>query len=251
MLYSSYGTTQGGNRMRNVLITGGSRGIGAAAVCAFAAQGDRVFINYQKNQKKAQRLAEETGGTAIAADVADPAQVKAMLQKINQLSGGIDVLVNNAGFAQFSMFDALSDTDWDRMLQVTLSGAFYCIRGVLPHMIHQKKGNIINISSMWGIAGAACEVAYSTAKAGLIGMTKALAKEVGPSGIRVNCVAPGAIETDMNAALSPDTLQSLKEETPLGRLGTPEEIAEIILLLSKPDSFFTGQVISPNGGLVI
>ncbi|WP_264175690.1 elongation factor P 5-aminopentanone reductase [Ructibacterium gallinarum] len=237
--------------MRNILITGGSRGIGAATARAFAAQGDRVFINYRQNRNKALALAGEIGGTAIAADVADASQVAVMLQEITHLAGGVDVLINNAGFAQFSMFDALSDTEWDRMMQVTLNGAFYCIRGVLPYMIHQKQGNIINISSMWGITGAACEVAYSTAKAGLIGMTKALAKEVGPSGIRVNCVAPGVIDTDMNASLSQDTIRSLKEETPLGRLGTPEEIADTILFLAKPDSFITGQVISPNGGLVI
>lgn len=237
--------------MRNILITGGSRGIGAATARAFAAQGDRVFINYRQNRNKALALAGEIGGTAIAADVADASQVTVMLQEITHLAGGVDVLINNAGFAQFSMFDALSDMEWNRMMQVTLSGAFYCIRGVLPYMIHQKQGNIINISSMWGITGAACEVAYSTAKAGLIGMTKALAKEVGPSGIRVNCVAPGVIDTDMNASLSQDTIRSLKEETPLGRLGTPEEIADTILFLAKPDSFITGQVISPNGGLVI
>ncbi|MBE5039764.1 3-oxoacyl-ACP reductase FabG [Oscillospiraceae bacterium DSM 107454] len=238
-------------KLRNILITGGSRGIGAATARAFAAQGDRVFINYRQNRNKALALAGEIGGTAIAADVADASQVAVMLQEITHLAGGVDVLINNAGFAQFSMFDALSDTEWDRMMQVTLNGAFYCIRGVLPYMIHQKQGNIINISSMWGITGAACEVAYSTAKAGLIGMTKALAKEVGPSGIRVNCVAPGVIDTDMNASLSQDTIRSLKEETPLGRLGTPEEIADTILFLAKPDSFITGQVISPNGGLVI
>ena len=137
------------------------------------------------------------------------------------------------------------------MLQVTLSGAFYCIREALPAMIHQKSGSIINISSMWGICGASCEVAYSTAKAGLIGMTKALAKEVGPSGISVNCVAPGAIATDMSQALTEETIHALCQETPLGRLGTAEEIANTVLFLAKGEHFITGQVISPNGGLVI
>ena len=137
------------------------------------------------------------------------------------------------------------------MLAVTLSGAFYCIRHALPHMIHQKSGAIVNVSSIWGLTGAACEVAYSAAKAGLIGMTKALAKEVGPSGIRVNCVAPGVIDTVMNQSLTAETLEQLCSDTPLGRLGTPEDVAETILFLCKADSFFTGQVLSPNGGLVI
>ena len=237
--------------MKTVLITGASRGIGAAAARAFAGQGDRVFINYLTSRDAAQTLAQETGGTALCADISDPGQVAGMLEQIRVLAGGVDVLVNNAGFAQFSMFDALTDAQWHRMLDVTLSGAFYCIRGVLPYMLHQKKGCIINVSSIWGITGAACEVAYSTAKAGLIGMTKALAKELGPSGIQVNCVAPGMVDTDMNASLTPETLSALKEETPLGRVGTPEDIARTILFLADPESFLTGQVISPNGGLVI
>ncbi len=233
--------------MRNVLITGASRGIGAATARLFAQMGDKVYINYRTEKEAAQRLAAEIGGVALCADVANPLQVEVML---NQLPG-IDVLVNNAGFSQFAFFDTLSHEDWQRMLDVTLSGAFYCIQGVLPHMIHQKKGAIINVSSIWGITGAACEVAYSTAKAGLIGMTRALAKEVGPSGISVNCVAPGVIDTAMNQTLSEETLAELREETPLGRLGTPEEIADSIYFLAKPDSFITGQVLSPNGGLVI
>lgn len=231
--------------MRNVLVTGASRGIGAAIARAFSDNGDNVFINYNLNKEKAESLAAKLNGTAVWADVSDPTAVKAMLEK----TGGIDVLVNNAGFAQFSMFDALSHEDWHKMIDVTLSGAFYCIKGVLPHMIHQKQGSIINISSIWGVTGASCEVAYSTAKAGLIGMTKALAKEVGPSGIRVNCVAPGVIDTDMNSTLTPETIQELIDETPLCRLGTPEDIAKAVLFLSEPNSFITGQVLSINGGL--
>ena len=230
--------------MRNVLVTGASRGIGAAIAREFAKNGDRVFINYNKSREKAELLATEIGGTAVWADVADSDAVKEMLQK----TGDIDVLVNNAGFAQFSMFDALSNEDWHRMIDVTLSGAFYCTRGVLPYMIHKKQGSIINISSIWGVTGASCEVAYSTAKAGLIGMTKALAKEVGPSGIRVNCVAPGVIDTDMNSTLTPDTISDLIEEIPLGRIGTPEDIAKAVVFLAKPNSFITGQVLSINGG---
>lgn len=233
--------------MRTVLITGGSRGIGAATARLFAAQGDRVFINYQKDEANAKTLCEEIGATALKGDVASPADVDRMFQSMP----GIDVLVNNAGFAQFQFFDALTDEDWQRMLAVTLSGAFYCIRRALPHMIHQKSGAIVNVSSIWGLTGAACEVAYSAAKAGLIGMTKALAKEVGPSGIRVNCVAPGVIDTVMNQSLTTETLEQLCSDTPLGRLGTPKDIAETILFLCKEDSFFTGQVLSPNGGLVI
>lgn len=230
--------------MRNVLVTGASRGIGAAIAREFSKNGDKVFINYNTSREKAENLAKEINGTAVWADVADHDAVKEMLQK----TGDIDVLVNNAGFAQFSMFDALSDEDWHRMIDVTLSGAFYCTRGVLPHMIHQKQGSIINISSIWGVTGASCEVAYSTAKAGLIGMTKALAKEVGPSGIRVNCIAPGVIDTDMNSILAPDTVAQLIEEIPLGRIGTPEDIAKAVLFLAEPNSFITGHVLNINGG---
>ncbi len=233
--------------MRNVLITGASRGIGAATARLFAQNGHKVYLNYRTEKEAAENLALELGGVALCADVADSGQVAEMLEQIP----GVDVLVNNAGFAQFGFFDALSDADWHRMLDVTLSGAFYCSRGVLPHMIHRKSGAIVNVSSIWGLTGSACEVAYSTAKAGLVGMTRALAKEVGPSGITVNCVAPGIIDTAMNEALAKDTIAQLKEETPLGRLGTPEDIAKAIYYLAEPDSFVTGQVLSPNGGFLI
>ncbi len=237
--------------MKTVLITGASRGIGAATARVFAENGYRVVINYKSSKQKAEALAEEIGGIAICADVADSKQVSAMIEEIRQKVGGVDILVNNAGFAQFSMFDALTDEQWQSMMNVTLSGAFYCIRGVLPNMIHKKSGAIINISSIWGICGSACEVAYSAAKAGLIGMTKALAKEVGPSGITVNCVAPGMIDTEMNQTLDSNTIAELCSETPLGRMGTPEDIAKTILFLAEDGHFITGQVISPNGGLVI
>ncbi|MBQ4145744.1 MAG: 3-oxoacyl-ACP reductase FabG [Clostridia bacterium] len=233
--------------MRNVLITGASRGIGEATARLFAKNGDKVYINYRTEKGKAEKIAEEIGGVAVYADISNSSQVKEMLDKIPD----IDVLVNNAGFAQFQFFDALSDEDWYRMMDVTLSGAFYCIRGVLQSMIHKKSGSIINVSSIWGITGSACEVAYSTAKAGLIGMTKALAKEVGLSGITVNCVAPGIVDTEMNKNLSCETIKELCEETPLGRLATPEEIAKTIYFLAEPDTFITGQIISPNGGFVI
>ncbi len=232
--------------MRTVLITGASRGIGAATARAFAALGDKVIINYNKSEKEAVALADEIGGTAIKADVSSVAEVKNMFA----VAGEVDILVNNAGIASFSFFDQISDSEWEKIIGTNLTGAFYCSREVIPQMISRKSGAIVNVSSMWGMVGASCEVAYSAAKAGLIGMTKALAKEVGPSGITVNCVAPGAIDTDMNKLLDEDALKSLCEETPLGRLGTAEEVAEAIVFLSQ-NKFITGQVISPNGGLVI
>ena len=237
--------------MKNILITGASRGIGAAAARALSDNGNKIFVNYKTNREKAEALASEIGGTAVQADVSDSVQVKNMVSYINSLCGGIDVLINNAGIASFSVFDALYDEDWHNIINTNLSGAFYCIKNVLPHMIHQKSGCIINISSMWGITGASCEVAYSAAKAGLIGMTKALAKETGPSGIRVNCIAPGVIDTDMNSNLSSDALDTLKDEIPLCRIGTAAEVAEVIKFLTESGSYITGQVISPNGGMVI
>lgn len=233
--------------MRNVLITGASRGIGAATARAFAERGDKVFINYNNSQEAAEELAKETGGVAIRADVSNANEVNAMFEKI----GSVDILINNAGISGFYMLDAMSDEEWKRMIDVNLNSVFYCTRAVLPQMINRKQGAIVNVSSMWGICGASCEVAYSTAKAGIIGFTKALAKEVGPSGIRVNCVAPGVIDTDMNKALDEDAKKALCEETPLGRLGTPEEIAKAIVFLADENSFITGQILSPNGGLVI
>lgn len=233
--------------MRNVLITGASRGIGAATARAFAEHGDRVIINYNKSRKEAESLAAEIGGIAICADVSNPDAVSKMVDE----AGNIDVLINNAGVYGFHMLDAMTDDEWGRIIGVNLNSVFYCTRAVLPQMIRRKSGVIVNVSSMWGICGASCEVAYSTAKAGVIGFTKALAKEVGPSGIRVNCVAPGVIDTDMNKCLDADAKAALCEETPLGRFGTPEEIANSIVFLADENSFITGQVLSPNGGLVI
>ncbi len=233
--------------MRNVLITGASRGIGAETARYFAKKGDRVFINYNKSEKGAKALAEEIDGIAVKADVSNSQEVKKMFEEI----GNIDVLINNAGVAGFYMLDAMSDEEWNKILSVNLSGAFYCIREVLPYMISQKRGSIINVSSIWGETGGACEVAYSASKAGLIGLTKALAKEVGPSGIRVNCVAPGTINTDMNKNLDKDAIKEICEETPLGRLGTAEDVAKAIYFLADEESFITGQVLGVNGGFVI
>lgn len=233
--------------MRNVLITGASKGIGKAAAELFSELGDNVFINYNQSEKAAKELEKKTGGVAIKADVSDSYQVKKMFEKIN----GVDVLVNNAGIDGFYLTDSMTDDEWKKIIDVNLSGAFYCAREALKYMISKKSGAIVNVSSIWGITGASCEVAYSAAKAGLIGFTKALAKEVGPSGIRVNCVAPGVIDTDMNKNLDFDSKRKLCEETPLGRMGTAAEVAEAIYFLSSEEGFITGQVLSPNGGFVI
>ena len=233
---------------KTVLITGASRGIGAAAARLFAKEDYHVIINYRKSKAEAEKLAAETGAEIFCADVRDRSQVDAMFSAC----GGVDILINNAGISRFGLFSDLTSAEWHEMLDTTLTGAYHCIQAALPHMIHQKDGRILNISSIWGITGASCETAYSTAKAGLIGMTRALAKELGPSGIRVNCVAPGVIDTDMNAHLTKETLASLQEETPLGTIGTPEDVARLLLFLAgRGGDFITGQVISPNGGFVI
>lgn len=233
---------------KTVLITGASRGIGACAARLFAAAEFRVIINYLKSNDAAEKLAKEIGADTFCADVKCADEVSAMFSHC----GGVDVLINNAGISRFGLFSDLTPVEWHEMIDTTLTGAYNCIQSALPYMIHKKSGRIINISSIWGIAGASCEVAYSTAKAGLIGMTKALAKELGPSGIRVNCVAPGVIDTDMNAALSDETIAGLKDETPLGTIGTPEDIARLLVFLAgRGGDFITGQVISPNGGFLI
>lgn len=233
--------------MKRVLITGASRGIGAACARLFAKSGYDVIINYNNSKDEALRLAREIGAETIRADVSSSAQVDDMFKA----AGEVNILVNNAGISGFYMLDAMSDDEWNKMIGVNLNGVFYCTRAVLPQMLRRKSGAIVNVSSMWGICGSSCEAAYSASKAGVIGLTKALAKEVGPSGIRVNCVAPGAIDTDMNKKLGGDAIKELCEETPLGRLGSPEEVARAILFLADDDGFITGQVLSPNGGLVI
>lgn len=237
---------------QTVLVTGASHGIGAAAARAFAAQGCRVAVNYYRSETEAEALASEIGGIAVRADVANRDQVSEMIQTVADTLGPIEVLVNNAAIAGFQLFTDLTEEEWSRMLAVNLTGAFHCAQAVVPGMIHRKQGKIINVSSIWGLTGASFEVAYSASKAGLIGMTKALAKELGPSNIQVNCVAPGVVDTKMNASLTPADLESIKEETPLGVIGRPEDIAQTITFLaSSAADFITGQVISPNGGFVI
>lgn len=243
--------------MDTVLITGAATGIGKAAALLFAAEGYNVAVHYNKSEKEALALCERIaaqGGRAVAvrADVANTAQVNAMTQRVAEVFGHIDVLINNAGLAQTKLFTDLTADDWDAMFSVNVKGVFHCSQAVLPGMISRKAGCIVNVSSIWGMVGASCEVHYSAAKAAVIGLTKALAKELGPSGIRVNCVAPGVIETRMIDGLDDNTKEALKEETPLGRLGTAQDVAQAIRFLASENAgFITGQVLSPNGGFVI
>ncbi len=242
---------------KTVFITGASRGIGRAAALCFAKNDYNVAICYNKNEPAAEEvLAEITafGGSAaiFKADVSDMAQVSGAIKNAKKTFGTIDVLINNAGIAQQKVFPDITEEDWDNMFDVNVKGMFNTCKCVFDDMIDKKAGKIINISSIWGVSGASCEVHYSAAKAAVIGFTKALAKELAPSGICVNCVAPGVIKTDMLSSFDENTLASLAEETPLGRLGTPEDIANVLMFLASDKAdFITGQVISPNGGFVI
>lgn len=239
--------------MKRVLITGGSRGIGAEIVRTFAAEGAVVAFFYRNRHEDAQKVANETGATAIAADISDPDEVRrAVAEARVALGGGIDVLVCNAGISRFALSRDVSDAEWRQMLDTDLSGAFYLAREVQGDMIRKGAGRIIHIGSMWGKVGASMEVAYSAAKAGIRGLTMALAKELGPSGITVNCVEPGVIATEMNAALSAQALEELQEETPLCRLGTPADVAAAVqFLASDAASFITGQCLGVDGGFAI
>ncbi|MDO4270758.1 MAG: SDR family NAD(P)-dependent oxidoreductase [Eubacteriales bacterium] len=234
---------------RTVWVTGGSRGIGAACVRAFAAAGDRVAFTYRRSADRAAALAAETGALAVRADCVDEAATRAAYAEIESRLGAPDTLVCNAGIAEQKLFQDITDADWLRLLDVNLLGAVRAIRASLPGMLHRKRGSIVTVSSIWGQSGASCESHYAASKAALIGLTKSLALELGPSGIRVNCVAPGVIDTEMNAAHSIDTLRELAEQTPLGRLGTAEEVADsIVYLCSDKASFVTGQVLGATGG---
>lgn len=238
---------------QTVLITGASRGIGAAAARLFAAQGYRVAICCHTQMEKAEELAASLpDAAAFTADVAKETDVVRMVDAVHSRFGEIHVLVNNAGIAMQKMFTDTTAADWNRIFDVNVTGIFYSCRAVLPEMIRRKSGRIVNVSSMWGVTGASCEVAYSASKAAVIGLTKALAKEVGLSGITVNCVAPGVIDTEMNANLSAEDRAVLCDETPLARIGTAQEAAQAILFLaSDRASFVTGQVLGVNGGIVI
>lgn len=238
--------------MNTVLITGGSRGIGRAMVELFSSNGYSVAFTYKNSETQAKSLAESTGAVAIYADSACEADVISAVRLAEERLGHIDCLINNAGVSSFSLFTDLTLEDWNEHLAINLTGAFLYTKAVIPGMISRKVGRIINITSMWGITGSSCEVHYSTAKAGLIGMTKALAKELGPSGITVNAIAPGLIETDMNKCLSNDDIKVIEEETPLMRVGAPSEVASCALFLAgEGASFITGEVLNVSGGYLI
>ena len=243
--------------MSTVLITGASRGIGAQCALTFAREGYDVALNYCRSEEKALALVREiealgVRACAVQADVADSMQVKKMFETVRAELGTVDVLVNNAGVAHVGLLTDMTDDEWRRVIDTDLSGTFYCCREALSDMIRAHSGVIVNIASMWGEVGASCEAAYSAAKAGVIGLTKALAKEVGPSGVRVNAVSPGVVMTDMMAGFSDEDVAALKEETPLIQLGMPEDIADaVIFLASEKARFITGQVLSVNGGMVI
>ena len=236
--------------MKNVLITGGSRGIGKSCVYEFAKAGYRVFLNYEKSDEAAQKICAETGAIAVKADVSDEESVERMAELVRKY-GKVSVIVNNAGISQIKLFSDITAADWDRMFDVNVRGMFLVTKAFLPDMIHEKYGKIINISSMWGVRGGSCEVHYSAAKAAVIGFTKALAKEVAPSGINVNCIAPGVIDTDMNSELDEQAMAELCADTPAGRIGTPYDIAKTAVFLASDDaSFITGQTICADGGII-
>ena len=232
-----------------VFIPGGARGIGAACVRTFAEAGWNVAFTYRANRELAGALAEETGALPLSADQHESMAVGRAAGGALGHFGAIDAVVCNAGIAEQKMFQDITDDDWQRMLDINLMGTVRTIRACLPGMLHRKHGSIVTVSSVWGQAGASCESHYAASKAALIGLTKSLALELGPSGIRVNCVAPGVIDTDMNAMHSRETMQELAAETPLGRIGTAGEVADSILYLcSEHASFITGQVLGVNGG---
>ena len=245
------------NQKKVVLVTGASRGIGKAVAERFAREGYAVALHYNTGKVEAEATVQKltsAGYTAMAvqADVRDSAQVQQMVDTVSHALGNIGILINNAGIAQQKLFTDITNEEWHNMFAVHVDGTFYCTRAVLPVMIRQKQGCIVNISSMRGQVGGSCEVHYSAAKGAIQAMTKALAKEVGPSGVRVNCVAPGVIQTEMNKLLDTETLEALREDTPLEMLGTAEHVADLVYFLcSEQATFITGQIMGINGGMVI
>ena len=232
--------------MANVIITGGSRGIGAACVRRFARRGDRVWFLYEKEHDAARAIANETGATAICADVADGESVRAAFRQIPN----VDILVCNAGISIPGLMSMLPEESWDRLFDVNVKGVYHCINAAMSAFLRKQAGSVVTVSSMWGVTGGSCEAAYSATKGAVIALSKALAKELGPSGIRVNCVTPGVILTDMCADIDPEILEELRQESPIGKNGTPEDVAAAIEYLADAP-FVTGQVLGVNGGFVI
>ena len=230
----------------NVIITGGSRGIGAAAVELFSQQGNTVYFLYEKEHEKAAAVAKKAGATAICCDVSDSVAVRNVFEKLPD----VDVLICNAGICRTGLMSMLPEEDWDRLFDVNVKGIYNCVNAAMPLFLKKQSGCIITVSSMWGQVGASCEAAYSATKGAVIALTKALAKELGPSGIRCNCVAPGVIETDMCADVDPEILQEMAQENPVGRNGTPMDVAQAMAYLAEAE-FITGQVLPVNGGYVI
>ena len=232
--------------MLNVVITGGSRGIGAAAVELFANRGDRVFFLYEKEHEAARAVARKTGATPICCDVADGQAVKAAFEKI----GDVDILICNAGICYSGLMSMLTEAQWDRIFDVNVKGMYHCINAAMPSFLKKQSGSIVTVSSMWGRVGASCEAAYSATKGAVIALTKALAKELGPSGIRVNCVAPGVILTDMCANVEPEIMEEMAQESCVGRNGSPMDVAKAMEYLCNAE-FVTGHVLNVDGGYVI
>lgn len=232
--------------MATVVVTGGSRGIGAAIVARYAGRGDRVYFLYEKNHEAAKAVSEKTGAVPICCDVADGGAVKEAFSQIPE----VDILVCNAGVCWYGLLTDMPEGEWDRIFDVNVKGIYNCVKAAMPAMLKKHSGSIVTLSSMWGQVGASCEAAYSATKGAVIALTKALAKELGPSGIRVNCVAPGVILTDMCANVSSEILEELAQEAPLERNGTPEDVAKVVESLADAE-FVTGQVLGVSGGLVM
>ena len=232
--------------MKTVVITGGSRGIGAAAVELFAAKSHRVYFLYEKNHAAAEEVSKRTGATAICCDVADSNAVKKAFASIPD----VDILICNAGICFTGLMSSMPEADWDRIFDVNVKGIYNCVNAAMPAFLKKQAGSIVTVSSMWGQTGASCEAAYSATKGAVIALTQALAKELGPSGIRVNCVAPGVIMTDMCANVDPDILAEMAADTPVGRNGTPMDVAQAMEYLANAE-FVTGQVLAVNGGYII
>ena len=232
--------------MKSVVITGGSRGIGAAAVELFAARGDRVWFLYEKNHDAARDVAARTGATPICCDVAAREGVQKAFREI----GNVDILICNAGIVHYGLMSMMEESAWDRIFDVNVKGIFHCVNAAMPAFLKNQSGSIVTVSSMWGQVGSSCEAAYSATKGAVLALTKALAKELGPSGVRVNCVAPGVILTDMCATVDPEILEEMGRDNCVGRNGTPQDVAKAMAYLADAE-FVTGQVLAVNGGYVV